>query len=139
MMSMMMKMMNYHVNDDDGDDDDEDEMLACRSSGNPGSWQGLQGLQPLVRDVKLFELLRVLTVQSTDVPLLLLLLPIPSSLIFSLSDQSLISKLNHSWSNSAAVKNWTRAQSAMKTVVMMELAMWKLAMKAIVRTGASDG
>ena len=91
-----------------------------------------------MRDVKLFELLRVLTVQSTDVPLLLLLLPIPS-LIFSLSDQSLISKLNHSWSNSAAVKNCTRAQSAMKTVVMMELAMWKLAMKAIVRTGASDG
>ena len=91
-----------------------------------------------MRDVKLFELLPVLTVQSTDVPLLLLLLPIPS-LIFSLSDQSLISKLNHSWSNSAAVKNWTSAQSAMKTVVMMELAMWKLAMKAIVRTGASDG
>ena len=91
-----------------------------------------------MRDVKLFELFRVLTVQSTDVLLLLLLLPIPS-LIFSLSDQSLISKLNHSWSNSAAVKNWTRAQSAMKTVVMMELAMWKLAMKAIVRTGASDG
>ena len=89
-----------------------------------------------MRDVKLFELLRVLTVQSTDVLLLLLLLPI---LTFSLSDQSLISKLNHSWSNSAAVKNWTRAQSAMKTVVMMELAMWKLAMKAIVRTGASDG
>ena len=113
-------------------DDEEDEMLACRSSGNPGSWLRLQ---PLVREEEVKLLLELL--QPTDV-LLLLLLPIPS-LKFSLSDHSLISKLVHSWSNSAAVKNWTRAQSAMKTVVMMELAMWKLAMKAIVRTGASDG
>merc|ERR1712147_314667 len=97
------------------------KMPACSSSGNPGSWGG--GVQPLVRE--LLELLLQ--------PTLLLLLPIP------LSDHSLISKLDHSWSNSAAVKNWTRAQSAMNMLVMMELAMWKLAMKAIVRTGASDG
>ena len=104
-------------------------MLACRSSGNPGSCWG--GLQPLGRE--LFELLLQPTV-------LLLLLPSPVAFFkFSLSDHSLISKLDHSCSNSAAVKNWTRAQSAMNTVVMMELAMWKLAMKAIGRTGASDG
>ena len=52
---------------------------------------------------------------------------------------SLLSKLFQALSNLAAVKNWTRAQRAMKTVVMMELKMWNLAMKAIVRTGLSDG
>ena len=52
---------------------------------------------------------------------------------------SLLSKLFQALSNLAAVKNWTRAQRAMNTVVMMELKMWNLAMKAIVRTGLSDG
>ena len=108
-------------------------MPACRSSGNPGSWGRLQ---PSVREeVELLELL-----QPTDVLLLLLLLlPIPVPRISLSSNHSLISKLFHSWSNSADVKNWTRAQSAMKTVVMMELAMWNLEMKAISRTGSSDG
>ena len=119
--------INDNNNNNDGEEDGE--MLACRSSGNPGSCWG--GLQPLGRE--LFEPLLQPTV-------LLLLLPSPVAFFkFSLSDHSLISKLDHSWSNSAAVKNWTRAQSAMNTVVMMELAMWKLAMKAIGRTGASDG
>ena len=119
--------INNNNNDNDGEEDGE--MLACRSSGNPGSCWG--GLQPLVRE--LFEPLLQPTV-------LLLLLPSPVAFFkFSLSDHSLISKLDHSCSNSAAVKNWTRAQSAMNTVVMMELAMWNLAMKAIGRTGASDG
>ena len=52
---------------------------------------------------------------------------------------SLLSKLFQALSNLAAVKNWTRAQSAMNTVVMMELKMWNLAIKAIGRTGLSDG
>ena len=110
-----------------GQPEDDGEMLACSSSGNPGSWGG--GVQPLVRE--LLELVLQ--------PNLLLLSPKPVEFNFSLSDHSLISKLVHSCSKSAAVKNWTRAQSAMNTVVMMLLAMWKLAMKAIVRTGASDG
>ena len=114
---------SYHYKDND---DDDGEMVTCKRSGNPGGWEGLQ---PLVRE--LLELLLQ--------PTLLLLSPKPVEFNFSLSDHSLISKLVHSCSKSAAVKNWTRAQTAMNTVVMIELAMWKLAMKAIVRTGASDG
>ena len=88
--------------------------------------------------MELTQLLPVIFPSQVSLPYTL-----PSQMLLLLPrielNASLLSKLFQALSNLAAVKNWTRAQRAMNTVVMMELKMWNLAMKAIVRTGLSDG
>ena len=89
MMMMMMMMMMIM-------------MLACRSSGNPGSWGRLQP-----RDEAVELLSRKVELPSVEEELLELLQSVNNVmlLLISLSDHSLISKMFHSSSKLAAVKN----------------------------------
>ena len=76
-------------------------MLACRSSGNPGSWGRLQP-----RDEAVELLSRKVELPSVEEELLELLQSVNNvMLLTSLSDHSLISKMFHSSSKLAAVKN----------------------------------